>query len=259
MSLLLNKKAVITGGSDGIGLSIAKAFVENGADVLLVARNPDKLARAKALLAHTANGREIHCLVADLADDAALTQVAEQILALWDGVDVLVNNAGMAKFSPFAQVSYAEWQALLNLNVKAMYFLSQRLLSALLKNQGNIINLSSYFSHRMLPGRPSTAYSLTKGAVDAFTKALAFELGPQEVRVNAIAPGTVETELVRGVWADMTAEALQQFQNAVQTNYPLGRIGQPEDLGGAAVYLASDAARWVTGVILSVDGGLTTH
>jgi NAD(P)-dependent dehydrogenase (short-subunit alcohol dehydrogenase family) len=111
----------------------------------------------------------------------------------------------------------------------------------------------------MLPGRPSTAYSLSKGAIDAFTKSLAYEAGPRGVRVNAIAPGTVNTALVQAVIARLTEEGKAKFSEMVKTIYPLGRIGEPDDVSGAAVFLASDEARWITGTILAVDGGLTTN
>ena len=111
----------------------------------------------------------------------------------------------------------------------------------------------------MIPGRTSTAYSLTKGALDSFTKALASEVGPRGIRVNAIAPGTVDTQLVRTTLEKMPVDAAKQFQDMIETIYPLGRIGKPEDIGGVAVYLASDLARWVTGAIFNIDGGLTTN
>ncbi len=122
-----------------------------------------------------------------------------------------------------------------------------------------MINISSYFSHRMLPGRPSTAYSLTKGAIDAFTKALAYEAGPHGVRVNAISPGTVNTPLVQANIDRLTEEGKTKFKEMIKTIYPLGRIGEPDDVSGAAVFLASDQARWMTGTIMAVDGGLTTN
>ena len=111
----------------------------------------------------------------------------------------------------------------------------------------------------MLPGRPSTAYSLTKGAIDAFTKALAYEAGPQGIRVNAIAPGTVNTPLVQANIDRLTEEGKTKFAEMIKTIYPLGRIGEPDDVSGAAVFLASDQARWITGTTLTVDGGLTTN
>lgn len=258
MPQLQNKKAVITGGSDGIGLGIAKAFVENGADVVIIARSEKKLQDARSQLLAISE-REVHCISADLSDASAVSETARQITELWPAIDSLVNNAGTALFSPFEKVTNDELDALIALNIKAPYLFTQCLMPALEERRGNIINISSYFSHRMIPGRTSTVYSLTKGALDSFTKALASELGSRGIRVNAIAPGTVDTQLVRTTLENMPADAAKQFQTMIETIYPLGRIGQPEDIGGAAVYLASDLAKWVTGAIFNIDGGLTTN
>ena len=255
--MLSNKRAVVTGGSDGIGLGIAKAFAQNGASVLLVARDEGRLRESAAALSPL--GVEVKVLSADLSDSAAISRASQDILNIWPEMDVLVNNAGIARFTPFVGTSEADLDIHLNLNVKAPYVLTQQLFGALAARKGAVINISSYFSHRMLPGRPSTAYSLTKGAIDSFTKALAYEAGPQGIRVNAIAPGTVNTPLVQTNIDRLTDEGKSKFTEMIKTIYPLGRIGEPDDVSGAAVFLASDQARWITGTILAVDGGLTTN
>jgi NAD(P)-dependent dehydrogenase (short-subunit alcohol dehydrogenase family) len=255
---LRDKRAVITGGSDGIGLGIANAFVACGAEVLLIARDMEKLESARFRLLAFGDGK-VHCLSADLSDPQAVFEIAGNILEMWPEIDTLVNNAGAAVFSPFEKVSLDELDFHLKLNVKAPYLLTQYLMPALERQRGCVINISSYFSHRMIPGRTSTAYSLTKGAIDSFTKALACEVGSRGVRVNAIAPGTVDTLLVRTALSRMEPDARKKFQDSIETIYPLGRIGSPEDIGGAAVYLASDEANWVTGNIFNIDGGLTTN
>ncbi|MBI3561590.1 MAG: SDR family oxidoreductase [Gammaproteobacteria bacterium] len=255
--MLSNKRVVITGGSEGIGFGIAKAFAKNGVGVLLVARDAAKLKASAETL--TPFGVEVELLPADLSDPRAVKQTARNILNIWPEVDVLVNNAGIARFHPFTETDEAQLDLHLNLNVKAPYLLTQQLFNALAARQGVVINISSFFSHRMLPGRPSTAYSLTKGAIDAFTKALAYEAGPQGIRVNAIAPGTVNTPLVRSNIDRLTEAGKIKFSDMIGTVYPLGRIGEPDDVAGAAVFLASEHARWITGAILAVDGGLTTN
>jgi NAD(P)-dependent dehydrogenase (short-subunit alcohol dehydrogenase family) len=205
------------------------------------------------------HGVEVHGIAADLSNMPAVESAAHDILKEWPELDVLVNNAGIARFNPFTETSEPDLDMHINLNVKAPYLLTQRLFEALAARNGSVINISSYFSHRMLPGRPSTAYSLTKGAMDAFTKSLAYEAGPRGVRVNAIAPGTVNTPLVKTNIDRLTDEGKLKFAEMIKTIYPLGRIGEPDDISGAAVFLASDQARWVTGSILAVDGGLTTN
>lgn len=255
--MLSGKRAVITGGTDGIGLGIARAFARNSAGICLVARDGMKLEEAASALSPT--GVEVHVLSADLSGLPAVRKAAEEILKVWPEVDVLVNNAGMARFTPFVEVTEIDLEQHLNLNVRAPYFLTQCLFTALAARKGSVINISSYFSHRMLPGRPSTAYSLSKGAIDSFSKSLAFEAGPKGVRVNAIAPGTVNTPLVQSNIERLTEEGKRQFAGMVRSIYPLGRVGEPDDISGAAVFLASDQARWITGAIIAVDGGLTTN
>lgn len=192
MKNLNNKNAVITGGSDGIGLGIAKAFAREGANLLLIGKDPEKLQRAQQELLNEF-AVQVHTLSADLSKTETVTEVVKDIERLLSTVDILVNNAGLGKFVPFEQVDNSLYDAHFNLNVKAPYFLTQGLLPALVKSKGNVINISSYFAHRMLPNRATTVYSATKGALNSFTKSLAFEIGQLGVRVNAIAPGSIST------------------------------------------------------------------
>lgn len=255
--MLSNKYAVVTGGSDGIGLAIAKAFVKEGAHVCIVGRNQLKLQEASENLA--VFGTEVVCLAFDLTRVSEIKVLAAQILTVFPRVDVLVNNAGMGHFSPFLDTDKALLEMHLDLNVKAPYFLTQNLMKSLIESGGNVINISSYFSHRMFPGRDSTAYSLTKGALDSFTKALAFEMGKSGVRVNAIAPGSVQTALFQSNLEQLPQDGQRQFEKMIEMIYPLREIGRPDDVAHMAVFLASSRAKWITGTIVAVDGGLTTN
>ena len=258
MKNLNNKNAVITGGSDGIGLGIAKAFAREGANLLLIGKDPEKLQRAQqALLNEFAV--QVHTLSADLSKTETVTEVVKDIERLLPTVDILVNNAGLGKFVPFEQVDNTLYDAHFNLNVKAPYFLTQSLLPALVKSKGNVINISSYFAHRMLLNRATTVYSATKGALNSFTKALAFEVGHLGVRVNAIAPGSISTPQFNRNLQALTPEKQAAFEAMVKEIYPLQHIGTPEDIAKACVFLASDNASWITGTVLAVDGGLTTN
>ena len=257
MKQLVNKNAVITGGSDGIGLGIAHEFAREGAHLILIGRDQEKLEKAKSELTHY--GVEIHLLSADLSDSLQIKPLAEQILELFPKVDVLVNNAGIGRFVPFEQTDEALLDLHLNLNVKAPYLLTQHLLPTLITSKGNVINISSYFAHRMLVGRTTTAYSLTKGALNSFTKSLAFEVGQYGVRVNAIAPGSISTPQFERNLNSLPTEKQQAFHEMVGNIYPLGKIGTAEDIGKAAVFLASENAQWVTGAVFAIDGGLTTN
>lgn len=256
MSLLMNKTAIITGGSDGIGFAIAKAFAAQGANLILIGRDKEKLNHRKELLKQS--GVTIHALAVDISNKDSIAELVEQVRVQNIKINIVVNNAGIARFVPFADTDIGVLDYHLNLNLKAPYLLTQAFLADLFDSQGNVINVSSYFARRMLPDRPSTAYSATKGAIESFTKALAFELGPKGVRVNAIAPGTIATQQVADNMERLDNRAKERFNAMINTIYPLQTIGEPNDIANMAVFLASDQAKWVTGGIFPVDGGLTT-
>ncbi|GAA3354750.1 hypothetical protein GCM10017744_014460 [Streptomyces antimycoticus] len=197
MSHLDGTTAVITGGSEGLGYAIADAFATEGADLVLLARDREKLDRARHTLA--GHGTTVRTLSVDLADPGAVTTAARQVLALTERVDTLVNNAGTAHFSPLAQTSADSFDAMLHLNVRVPFLLAQALLPALVEGRGSIINISSYWAHKMVADRPSAAYSATRGAINAMTRALANELGPSGVRVNGIAPGPYAPPPTNGI------------------------------------------------------------
>jgi NAD(P)-dependent dehydrogenase (short-subunit alcohol dehydrogenase family) len=247
------KRALVTGGSDGIGLAISEAFLREGAEVLIVGRDAGKLKAARDTLAKAA-GAGVDTLSADLATSAGIHAVVSQ--ASGRPLDILVNNAGVAFLVPFETVTEDQFQQSFALNVTAAFFLTQRLLPHLGVGS-SIINISSYFANKMIPKRPSSLYSLSKGALNSLTKSLAFELGPRGIRVNAIAPGTVDTAMRRKSIENLPAAAQAELKAHVERSYPLGRIGQTEDLSGIAVYLASDEAAWTSGGIFAIDGGYT--
>ncbi len=257
MKRLYAKTALITGGSDGIGFGIASAFAEEGANVVIVARDKEKLSVKAASLKHY----NIHVLSisADMGSKASIFRVVEQIKEQAIQIDILVNNAAIARFVPFAEVDETVLDNHWSLNVKVPYLLTQAFLDDLIESQGNVVNISSYFARRMLPDRPSTAYSMTKGALESFTKALAFELGHKGVRVNAIAPGTVSTPQVNANLERLDQEAKIRFNSMITSIYPLQTLGEPKDIAHMAVFLASEQAKWITGGIFPVDGGLTTN
>ncbi|WP_457154354.1 SDR family NAD(P)-dependent oxidoreductase [Mesorhizobium sp. P5_C1] len=248
---LHNKRALVTGGSDGIGLAIAEAFSREGADVLIVGRDTEKLDAAARRL-----GGNVETLSADLATSAGIEAVAGHVKESGQPLDILVNNAGVAFLVPFETVSKEEFQQSFALNVTAVFFLTQALLPHLAAG-ASVINISSYFANKMIPKRPSSLYSLSKGAVNSLTKSLAFELGPRGIRVNAIAPGTVDTAMRRSTVDYLPAEAKAELTAYVERSYPLGRIGRPDDLAGITVYLASDEAAWTSGGVFAIDGGYT--
>lgn len=257
MKLLTGKTALITGGSDGIGFATAKAFAKQGANLVLVGRDKRKLSQKEHdLLPY---GINILSISSDLVGNGSVSEVARKVADSSIRIDILVNNAGIGRFIPFADSDQIVLDYHLNLNVRAPYLLTRAFLNNLIDARGNVINISSYFAKRMLLDRPSTAYSLTKGALESFTKALAFELGPDGVRVNAIAPGTVATPQVENNLERLDSDAKERFSAMIPWIYPLQTIGDSKDIANMAVFLASDQARWITGGIFPVDGGLTTN
>jgi len=252
---LSGKFAVVTGGSDGIGYGIAEAFVRNGAEVCLIARNPDKLLSAAQKL--EAAGGRVTVLSVDLGAPDGVERAMSGLKNLGRSIDILVNNAGTSAFVPYLEASREQYDYSVNLNVTVPFFLTQAVAPLMPAGSGAVINISSYFAHKMLPGRPSSIYSLTKGALNSLTKAQAYELASRGIRVNAIAPGTVDTELRRRTIAAMPEEDQRAMGELVKRLYPLGRIGKATDLGGIAVFLASSEAEWTTGAIFDIDGGLT--
>ncbi|AEH89552.1 SDR family NAD(P)-dependent oxidoreductase [Mesorhizobium opportunistum] len=253
---LRNKRALVTGGSDGIGLAIAEAFLREGADMLIVGRDAGKLEAARDKLTATGPVGTVETLSADLAVSPGIAAVVEHVNGAGQPLDILVNNAGVAYLVPFETVSEAQFQHSFALNVTAAFFLTQGLLQHFGAG-ASVINISSYFANKMIPKRPSSLYSLSKGALNSLTKSLAFELGPRGIRVNAIAPGTVDTAMRRKTVDNLPAEAQAELKAYVDRSYPLGRIGRPDDLAGIAVYLASDEAAWTSGGIFAIDGGYT--
>ncbi|KOX46620.1 short-chain dehydrogenase [Streptomyces sp. NRRL F-7442] len=248
--------AVVTGGSDGLGYAIAEALAARGADLILVGRDPHKLDHARdTLLKH---GTAVHAVPADLAGPGAAAAVGEAVRARTDRVDTLVNNVGAAHFAHLEDTTPDMIDAMLHLNVKVPLLLSRALLAELRRARGSIINISSYWARKMPAGRPSAAYSATRGAINSLTMALANELGADGVRVNALAPGAVHTPTYQHSYlGPMTPQQRAAHDSGVQTAYPLGRLGAPRDVAEAAAYLAG--ARWTTGTVLTVDGGLTVR
>jgi gluconate 5-dehydrogenase len=246
-----NRRALVTGGSRGIGLGLARGLAEAGADIVLVARKPEDLVEAAADLADT--GRKIATVAFDLAESAAIGEFYERVVAEHGPIDILVNNAGMSRRGQAHELSLEDWQTVLDLNLTAMFALCQAFAKERIASgkPGKIINIGSLMSSA---SRPNTApYSASKGGVLLLTKALALDWAKHQIRVNAIGPGYIATPLTQPLVDDL------KFDAWVKERCPLGRWGSPEDLASVAVFLAAPASDFVTGQIIYADGGWLAH
>jgi NAD(P)-dependent dehydrogenase (short-subunit alcohol dehydrogenase family) len=240
---LQGKRALVTGASRGIGASIAKALAAEGADVAITYEKSADRAN-EVVRAIREHGRKGVAIQADGADVTAVQASVEKTVRELGGLDILVNNAGILRVGGLKDNSIADIDALLDVNVRSPIVASQAALAHLTKG-GRIITIGSYFADRV-PAPVLTVYSATKSAMVAFTKGLARELGPSEITVNLVQPGSIDTDMnpAHGPFGD----TLRQFM-------ALGHYGKPDDIANAVAFLASDKAKYITGTTLTVDGG----
>ena len=243
-----NKMSLVTGGSKGIGFGIAKALAEAGSDITLVARDFDTLDQAREELVKT--GRRIHTCSFDMSKVESIDDMFDGIVKDTGGVDILVNNAGATRRGPAEKISNEDWNFVLNLDVTSVFFLCRAFARRRIKDnqKGKIINIASLMSETVR--EDNAPYAASKGAIRQLTKALAVDWAKYDINVNAIGPGFIQTDLTRPLWED------KSFDKWLKWKTPQARWGKPEDLGNAAVYLASEASDFVTGQTLYVDGGL---
>jgi gluconate 5-dehydrogenase len=246
------RRACVTGGSRGLGLAMARGLAEAGADLVLVARDPDALEAARAGLADT--GRRVDLLPADVGDPQASEAAAHRVVESFGPIDVLVNNVGGRRIdTPTEDLELEDWRRILDLNLTSAFLWSKIVGGSMLpRGRGRVINtasISGLIANRGIAGR---SYETSKAALIHFTKALAADWAPRGVTVNAIAPGGFLTEPNRR-WFEQKPELKATFESMV----PMGRLGEPEELAPLAVYLASDASSYMTGAVLTLDGGYT--
>lgn len=245
MNLLKNKVAVVTGGTRGIGFSIVKRYLEEGATVIIFGSRLETVNEAVNQLKNINQNYPIEGFCPKLTEYQQVKDIINHIKVKYGRVDVLVNNAGLSAHESIFDYKVEDFDKVIALNVNAVFY-GCKAVSSIMKEQGGgvIINTSSMVS---LYGQPAgVAYPTSKFAVNGLTKSLARELAPYNIRVNAVAPGVTNT--------DMVANLPEQMREGVKKTIPLGRIAEPVDVANAFVYLASDMASYVTGEILSVDG-----
>ena len=241
----IRKVAIVTGGNSGIGLAIAEKLVGNNITTIIIGRDKQKLNTAKKKL-----GDLCDTVTFDLNNLKDIPSLVESLINKYEQIDILVNNAGINMKKEFIEVTDEDFQKILLTNVTAMFSLSREVVKCMLEknSKGSIINISSMASQYGIP--KVIAYTASKSAIEGMTRAMAVELSPKGIRVNCIAPGFIATE--------MSARALNndpERKNKALERTPMGEMGQPSDIGDAAVFLATDASKYITGVVLPVDGG----
>lgn len=246
MTELIGKRALVTGASRGIGAAIALALAQKGADVAITYERSAERA-AEVVDAVEALGRKAIAIQADSADPAAIKRSVDGAAHALGGLDILVNNAGITLYATIADIAVADIDALLAVNVRGPILTAQAAIPYL-KQGGRVITIGSAGAERIV-GDTGTVYYMTKSALQSFNRGLARELGPRDITVNLVQPGSTNTDMnpADGEFAD--------FQRALM---PLGRYSEPKDIAAAVAFLASPAARQITGTIMTVDGGLNT-
>ncbi|HUZ04499.1 MAG TPA: 3-oxoacyl-[acyl-carrier-protein] reductase [Acidobacteriaceae bacterium] len=245
MASMKGRVALVTGASQGIGRACAVALAQAGAQVALAARNQEKLAEVAAEI--TAAGGTAAVFALDIASEESIQACAKAVLAHFGKVEILVNNAGITRDGLMLRMKRADWDAVLSTNLTGAYLMTQAVLSSLLKARwGRILNLTSVVGETGQAGQAN--YAASKAGLIGLTKSLARELASRNITANAIAPGYIETP--------MTEVLNEQQRAAMMTQIPLARAGTPEDIAQAVVFLASDAASYITGHVLDVNGGM---
>jgi 3-oxoacyl-[acyl-carrier protein] reductase len=244
---LKDQVALVTGGSRGIGRGIVKAFVAEGAKVAFVYRGSQEAAERLVADVHQAGGM-VFALQADVTSADEAQRCVERVEKEWGRLDVLVNNAGIIKDDLFVRMEPDAWQTVLQTNLGGTYNFCRAVAYTMMKQRrGRIINISSVAAEHVNLGQ--TNYAASKGAINAFTRALAVELASRNVTVNAVAPGFIET--------DMSEAVRNKAGDLIKKVIPMRRLGQPEDIARVAVFLASPDSGYITGQVITVDGGLS--
>jgi NAD(P)-dependent dehydrogenase (short-subunit alcohol dehydrogenase family) len=243
------KVAVVTGASSGIGRSSALLFAEHGYEVVAVGRNEAELGTTRDEARDMSGSIRIH--LADITENTQVERLISDTVQHLERIDVLVNAAGIIKNGSIEDTTLDDWDKMMQINLRSVFYLMQKCVPHLEQTKGNVVNVSSVTGVRAFPG--VLAYCVSKAAVDQLTRCTALELAPKGIRVNAVNPGVVVSNLHRR--GGMQEDAYEKFLEHSKTTHPMGRPGQPRDVADLIYFLASEQASWITGVTYEVDGG----
>ncbi len=248
-----NQVVLVTGGGTGIGKEVARHFLGEGAKVVINGRRQQVLSATAQEL--DPSGERVAISRGDIGEVETAQRLVKTAVERFGGVDILINNAGIFKPTPFLEHTESDFDSYINIILKGTFFPSQIAIAEMLKRgKGTIVNVGSMWANQAIGATPSSAYSAAKAGVHALTRNLAIEFATHNIRVNTVAPAVVETP-VYGTF--MSPEQVQKVLPSFNSFHPLGRNGQPTDVVEAIIYLASDRASWITGAVLPVDGGVT--
>lgn len=245
-----NRVAIVTGASSDIGKGVAKRFVEEGAKIVLLARDLEKLEKARNEIGNKDSTASMSC---DLTDESQIMQTVNQIIDTYGKIDILVNNAGTINDPVhFHEMQGPEIKNLIDVNIFGVFNITKAVLAKMIEsNSGSIVNIGSISGNRAIPRVHLAAYSSTKAAITMFTKAIAVEYARRNIRCNCVSPGIINSGMIKPYLDD------PQARKVIEERIPLVSIGEPNDVANAALFLASDEANWITGTVLNVDGGKT--
>lgn len=256
---LKGQSALVTGANSGIGMAVAIALANDGANVVVnYVSHPEAADAVVKEIEH--NGGNAIAIQADVSNETQVQSMFQQMFTKYGTIDILVNNAGLQKDSPFKSMSLADWQLVINVNLTGQFLCAREAVKEFLRRgiiaekssaAGKIICMSSV--HQVIPWGGHVNYASSKGGIEMMMKSMAQELAPKKIRINSIGPGAIETPINKTAWS--TPEALKKLLTLI----PYGRIGQPEDIGKVAVWLASDESDYVTGTTIFVDGGMLLY
>ena len=249
---LKGKVAIVTGAGGGVGKSTTARLASEGCKVVLVGRNRSKLMK---VITDLNDSNNMLALSADISKEAEILSVVEQSISAFDTIDILVNNAGILNDPiPFHLMNEDQWNSLISTNLIGTFQASKAVLPIMMeKRGGNIINISSLLGIRAIQSVPLSVYGVTKAGLILFTKHIAVEYGQYGIRCNCIAPSTIKSPIIEPFLQD------EKARNLLESSFPLRRIGDPNDIAAAVVYLTSDESQWITGTTLTIDGGISAR